>query len=115
MPYCPKCREEFQNWVTECLNCSTPLVDKAAVGNNNSTHIAETHNQKHSDWYIGFIIIAIGAAFIGWAVIWGRNDPTSMSPIVPFMIGAVIGLIGLLWVIPICIKIFIDKIKKRKI
>ena len=27
MPYCPKCREEFQDWVTKCLDCGVPLVD----------------------------------------------------------------------------------------
>jgi len=27
MPYCPKCREEFQDWVTICLDCSVSLVD----------------------------------------------------------------------------------------
>lgn len=27
MPYCPKCREEFQNWVMKCLDCGVPLVD----------------------------------------------------------------------------------------
>lgn len=27
MSYCPKCREEFQSWVTECLDCKVPLVD----------------------------------------------------------------------------------------
>jgi len=27
MPYCPKCREEFQDWVTMCLDCGVPLVD----------------------------------------------------------------------------------------
>ncbi len=27
MPYCPECREEFQCWVTKCLDCGVPLVD----------------------------------------------------------------------------------------
>jgi hypothetical protein len=27
MPYCPKCREEFQDWVMKCLDCGVPLVD----------------------------------------------------------------------------------------
>ena len=27
MPYCPECREEFQDWVTKCLDCGVPLVD----------------------------------------------------------------------------------------
>ena len=27
MPYCLKCREEFQDWVTLCPDCSLALVD----------------------------------------------------------------------------------------
>jgi hypothetical protein len=27
MPYCPKCREEFQDWVTTCPDCGVSLVD----------------------------------------------------------------------------------------
>ncbi len=27
MPYCSKCREEFQDWVTMCPDCSVSLVD----------------------------------------------------------------------------------------
>ena len=27
MPYCPKCREEFQDWVTMCPDCGVSLVD----------------------------------------------------------------------------------------
>ena len=28
MPYCPKCRDEFQNWVKVCPDCQIALVDK---------------------------------------------------------------------------------------
>ena len=28
MPYCPKCRDEFQDWVDECPDCKVKLVDK---------------------------------------------------------------------------------------
>jgi hypothetical protein len=27
MPYCPQCRDEFQDWVKECPDCKVPLVD----------------------------------------------------------------------------------------
>ncbi len=27
MPYCPKCRGEFQNWVQVCPDCGVALVD----------------------------------------------------------------------------------------
>ncbi|MBR3770905.1 MAG: hypothetical protein IKL07_01410 [Clostridium sp.] len=30
MPWCPKCRQEFQNQVTVCPNCDEPLVDELA-------------------------------------------------------------------------------------
>ena len=28
MPYCPKCRDEFQDWVKVCPHCDVALVDK---------------------------------------------------------------------------------------
>lgn len=30
MPFCPNCRGEFQDWVTDCPDCSVPLVDTLA-------------------------------------------------------------------------------------
>jgi hypothetical protein len=27
MPFCPKCRDEFQEWVQVCPDCHVPLVD----------------------------------------------------------------------------------------
>ncbi len=26
MPYCPNCRDEFEDWVTVCPDCKVPLV-----------------------------------------------------------------------------------------
>lgn len=28
MPYCPKCGDEFQDWVETCPDCKVPLVEK---------------------------------------------------------------------------------------
>jgi hypothetical protein len=28
MPFCPECRDEFQDWVKTCPDCKVPLVDK---------------------------------------------------------------------------------------
>ena len=28
MPFCPKCRDEFQDWVELCPDCHVPLVDR---------------------------------------------------------------------------------------
>ena len=28
---CPKCGHEFQDWVTVCLDCGTPLVEKPPI------------------------------------------------------------------------------------
>jgi hypothetical protein len=28
MPFCPKCRDEFQDWVEVCPDCKSKLVDK---------------------------------------------------------------------------------------
>ena len=30
MPFCPKCRDEFQDWVKRCPDCDLPLVEKLA-------------------------------------------------------------------------------------
>ena len=27
MPYCPQCRDEFQDWVETCPDCKVPLVN----------------------------------------------------------------------------------------
>lgn len=27
MPYCPECRDEFEDWVEICPDCGVPLVD----------------------------------------------------------------------------------------
>ena len=27
MPFCPKCRDEFEDWVEECPDCRVRLVD----------------------------------------------------------------------------------------
>ncbi|MFC2002278.1 hypothetical protein ACFLUZ_07275, partial [Chloroflexota bacterium] len=31
MPYCPKCSDEFQDWVKVCPDCNVALVDKLPV------------------------------------------------------------------------------------
>ena len=28
MPYCPNCRDEFQDWVETCPDCKVPLVNE---------------------------------------------------------------------------------------
>ena len=30
MPFCPKCKDEFQGWVKICPDCKIPLVEKLA-------------------------------------------------------------------------------------
>jgi hypothetical protein len=30
MPFCPKCRDEFQGWVRICPDCNLPLAEKLA-------------------------------------------------------------------------------------
>lgn len=32
MPYCPRCRDEWQDWVKVCPDCHVDLVDKLPVG-----------------------------------------------------------------------------------
>ncbi|MHC1578867.1 MAG: putative signal transducing protein [Dehalococcoidia bacterium] len=31
MPYCPKCRDEFQHWVRVCPDCEAALVEQLPV------------------------------------------------------------------------------------
>jgi hypothetical protein len=54
MPYCPKCKDGFQDWVKECPDCHVELVnelppeleeddlDKKSVLNKRLTDIAES-------------------------------------------------------------------------
>ena len=31
MPFCPNCRDEFEDWVDTCPNCRVPLVDELSA------------------------------------------------------------------------------------
>ena len=42
----------------------------------------------------GFLWITVGAAFIGSAIIWSNNNPTSWDPMGPMMIGGVFFIVG---------------------
>ncbi|MBN2099280.1 MAG: hypothetical protein JW753_06750 [Dehalococcoidia bacterium] len=55
MPYCPKCRDEFQDWVKTCPDCRVVLVselpclskasDATKVGRESLLHSADAPNE----------------------------------------------------------------------
>jgi hypothetical protein len=54
MPYCPKCRDEFQDWVKTCPDCRVSLVAaltdlpgsaKRGKGSDPLVHIADAPNE----------------------------------------------------------------------
>jgi hypothetical protein len=44
MPFCPKCRDEFQSWVKVCPDCKVKLVDKRPPSKKNKS----IHNKKNN-------------------------------------------------------------------
>jgi len=71
MPYCPKCRDEFQDWVKTCPDCRAPLVaelpvqssptiraasaGKSAKVNESLVRIADAPNQAVAQMWAGLL------------------------------------------------------------
>jgi Putative prokaryotic signal transducing protein len=71
MPYCPKCREEFQAWVKTCPDCRIALVTelpvesspatgtasarKSAGGHEPLVHIADAPNGTVAEMWAGLL------------------------------------------------------------
>ncbi len=50
MPFCPNCRDEFQDWVKVCSDCNSTLVDKLLPLN---TKKNPTHKKKNTQLHKG--------------------------------------------------------------
>lgn len=61
MPYCPKCREEFQDWVKACLDCGSGLVDELPAlperekYRGSLVHIATAPNEIVANMWAGIL------------------------------------------------------------
>jgi hypothetical protein len=62
MPYCPKCRDEFQEWVKTCPDCRVSLVadlpaspKPAKVRKESLVHIADAPNGTVAEMWAGLL------------------------------------------------------------
>ena len=66
MPYCSKCRYEFQDWVKVCSNCSVDLVDElpalperetyqGSLDQGSLVHIATASNEVVANMWSGIL------------------------------------------------------------
>ena len=64
MPYCPKCRDEFQDWVKTCPDCRVALVAelpassrsaKRGKASDSLVHIADAPNGTVAEMWAGLL------------------------------------------------------------
>lgn len=63
MPFCPECRDEFQDWVEICPDCKVPLVDKLpppplpkpAFNNEPMVYVATAPNEQIAYLWAGIL------------------------------------------------------------
>jgi hypothetical protein len=63
MPFCPECRDEFQDWVETCPDCKVPLVDKLppqppprpAFNNEPMVYVATAPNEQIAFLWAGIL------------------------------------------------------------
>jgi len=61
MPYCPKCHDEFQDWVKVCPDCNVALVDELPVLHRRElreerlVHIATAPNEIVANMWSGIL------------------------------------------------------------
>lgn len=61
MPYCPRCRDEFQDWAKTCPDCKVPLVDVLkpepveSTRKGNLIHIATAQNEIEAQLWKGIL------------------------------------------------------------
>jgi hypothetical protein len=61
MPFCPKCRDEFQDWVKVCPDCKVALVDKlkdipkTVFQDEPLVHIATAPNEAVAGMWAGIL------------------------------------------------------------
>ncbi|MFC1847213.1 hypothetical protein ACFLW5_00140 [Chloroflexota bacterium] len=61
MPYCPKCRDEFQNWIEVCPDCKVALIEelppqpKREEHDEPLVHIATAPNEPLANMWSGIL------------------------------------------------------------
>jgi hypothetical protein len=61
MPYCPECRDEFEDWVEVCPDCNVALVDELPALPERETsdeplvHIATAPNEAIANMWAGIL------------------------------------------------------------
>lgn len=91
MPYCPKCRDEFQDWVKTCPDCRVPLVSElrssseaskaAKVKRESLVHVANASNEPIARmWMESLYNNGIRSTMKGGAY---KPDMGSDSPFLP--------------------------------
>ena len=61
MPYCPQCRDEFQDWVKVCPDCNVALVDELPalperkISDEPLVHIATASNEIVANMWAGIL------------------------------------------------------------
>ena len=61
MPYCPQCRDEFQDWVDECPDCKVELVDELpslpeeVIREGGLVHVATAPNEIEARLWKGIL------------------------------------------------------------
>ena len=70
MPYCPKCRDEFEDWVKVCPDCNVTLVDELPEMSVSNGHEQTDVRSMKRRRIIGWVLFALGIPlfFIGGAV-----------------------------------------------
>jgi hypothetical protein len=61
MPYCPQCRDEFQDWVEECPDCKKKLVStlpplrEKVIREGTLVHVATAPNEIEAQLWKGIL------------------------------------------------------------
>ncbi len=61
MPYCPECRDEFQEWVEVCPDCNValvrelPVLPEREVTDEPLVHIATAPNEPLANMWVGIL------------------------------------------------------------
>jgi hypothetical protein len=72
MPFCPECRDEFQDWVTVCPDCRVPLV--AVLEEDEPEELEESRDYLYSNEPLVHVATAPNEAIAGmWAGILENN------------------------------------------
>jgi predicted amidophosphoribosyltransferase len=74
MPFCPQCRDEFEDWVTVCPDCKVPLAAVLEEDKPEVVELEEAHDYLYSNEPLVHVATAPNEAIAGmWAGILENN------------------------------------------